>query len=199
MLSEEGRQKIREGAKVSAAKSKAQHIIRINSHKQNCVLCQKSIDYARRENKFCSSSCAAKYNNVRRAPRIKKLPGQCKFCNTPLPANRKFCSNTCQGKFSKEITANNIKTGKSVSVCALRKWMRENNPHKCQICSIATWEGKPVPLIMDHIDGNSENNLLTNLRLICPNCDAQLPTYKSRNIGNGRAYRRQRYAEGKSY
>lgn len=52
---------------------------------------------------------------------------------------------------------------------------------------------------MDHIDGNSENNDLDNLRLICCNCDAQTSTYKAKNIGKGRHYRRQRYAEGKSY
>ena len=40
---------------------------------------------------------------------------------------------------------------------------------------------------------------LDNLRLVCPNCDSQLPTFKGRNTGNGRYYRRQRYKAGKSY
>ncbi|WP_232320946.1 hypothetical protein [Mycobacterium shimoidei] len=31
------------------------------------------------------------------------------------------------------------------------------------------------------------------------NCDSQLPTYKARNRGGGRHYRRQRYADGQSY
>ena len=43
-----------------------------------------------------------------------------------------------------------------------------------------------IPLIVDHIDGNYRNILDTNLRLICPNCDAQLSTYKGRNRGRGR-------------
>jgi len=45
---------------------------------------------------------------------------------------------------------------------------------------------QPVPLVLDHIDGHFENNNEENLRLVCGNCDMQLSTYKSKNIGNGR-------------
>ena len=68
------------------------------------------------------------------------------------------------------------------------------------MCSIDnSWNGSPLALVIDHIDGNASNNRRDNLRLVCPNCDSQLPTFKSRNRGNGRAWRRQRYADGKSY
>lgn len=53
--------------------------------------------------------------------------------------------------------------------------------------------------MLDHIDGDSTNNRRDNLRLVCPNCDSQLPTYKNRNHGKGRHARRVRYANGKSY
>lgn len=59
---------------------------------------------------------------------------------------------------------------------------------KCSICHITTWQGRDVPLVCDHIDGNSENNDLNNFRLVCCNCDAQLPTFKSKNKGRGRIY-----------
>lgn len=55
--------------------------------------------------------------------------------------------------------------------------------HKCQVCENTEWMGKPIPIEIDHIDGNPENNERANLRLICPNCHAQTDTYKGRNIG----------------
>ena len=42
-----------------------------------------------------------------------------------------------------------------------------------------TWLGLPLALVLDHIDGDPTNNRRENLRLVCPNCDSQLPTYKS--------------------
>lgn len=59
--------------------------------------------------------------------------------------------------------------------------------------------GSELRLVLDHVDGDSTNNRRENLRLVCPNCDSQLPTFKARNRGSGRAWRRQRYADGKSY
>ena len=57
-------------------------------------------------------------------------------------------------------------------------------PHEtCSICGISNiWNGEIMPLILDHINGINNDNRLENLRLICSNCDSQLPTYKSRNI-----------------
>jgi hypothetical protein len=70
----------------------------------------------------------------------------------------------------------------------------------CDICgNVEEWNGMPLSLVLDHIDGNASNNARENLRLICPNCDSQLPTFKSRNRGHGRHARRQRYANGQSY
>jgi len=69
--------------------------------------------------------------------------------------------------------------------------------HQCEICGLTEWQGQPAPLVMDHIDGHADNNLLTNLRLVCGNCDMQLPTYKAKNKGNGRLWRKLQEQETK--
>lgn len=50
-----------------------------------------------------------------------------------------------------------------------------NKCHKCQLVNI--WNGEPLTLHMDHIDGDYMNNSLNNLRFLCPNCHSQTPTF----------------------
>jgi hypothetical protein len=58
-------------------------------------------------------------------------------------------------------------------------------PYACDECGIGPeWNGKPMPLILDHINGVNNDNRLKNLRFVCSNCDSQLDTYKARNIKN---------------
>jgi hypothetical protein len=48
----------------------------------------------------------------------------------------------------------------------------------CQMCGMpATWQGYPLPLEVDHIDGDWRNNVPENLRLLCPNCRAITSTW----------------------
>lgn len=53
--------------------------------------------------------------------------------------------------------------------------------HKCNNCNLTDWLGKPIPLELEHIDGNSSNNKLENLELLCPNCHSFTDTYRGKN------------------
>ncbi|MCW2921142.1 MAG: endonuclease [Thermoleophilia bacterium] len=81
----------------------------------------------------------------------------------------------------------------------MRRYLLQKRGTRCEICGRDEWYGQPMPVIMDHIDGHAENNDLDNLRMICPNCDALLPTHKARNKGNGRHSRMERYRSGQSF
>lgn len=54
---------------------------------------------------------------------------------------------------------------------------------KCEYCGTVEWMGKPVPLELEHKDGDHQNNLFENLAIICPNCHAQTDTHAGKNIG----------------
>ncbi len=53
--------------------------------------------------------------------------------------------------------------------------------HQCQDCRVVTWKDSLVPLELHHVNGNREDNTLSNLQLLCPNCHAQTDTYRGKN------------------
>ena len=55
--------------------------------------------------------------------------------------------------------------------------------HQCEECLLTLWLGRPIPLELDHIDGDSYNSIIENLRFLCPNCHSLTPTYRGKNIG----------------
>ena len=61
---------------------------------------------------------------------------------------------------------------------------------RCASCANVEWLGRPIPLELDHVDGNRRNNQLYNLRLLCPNCHALTPTYRGKNIALRRQSKR---------
>jgi 5-methylcytosine-specific restriction endonuclease McrA len=54
---------------------------------------------------------------------------------------------------------------------------------KCALCGIIEWRGRPLAFNLDHVDGDKLNWALTNLRMVCPNCDSQQETFAGRNVG----------------
>ena len=194
-----------------------------------CLQCGKRISGHK---KFCSSSCAAKYNNTghKRGPykgsisynilhgipderirkskpqsrskvaTIKEISGICKNCGKPLSTPKlTFCCSKCSSDYRFKQADERYMSGNMHEMHTLKAHFLAHNPNKCAICGLSEWQGKDIVLVLDHIDGNPENDNPSNLRLICPNCDSQLSTFKGRNRGYGRFSRRQRYKENKSF
>ena len=107
----------------------------------------------------------------------------------------KYCDNQCQKDFEYKSFIIEWKEGKQDGVNKnapskhLYRYILEKQEGKCLLCEIDSWNGSAIVLELDHKDGNHTNNTEKNLRCLCPNCHSQTPTYKNRNMGNGRKAR----------
>jgi hypothetical protein len=63
----------------------------------------------------------------------------------------------------------------------VKRLLRRGVPYGCALCGIYEWRGNRLVLHLDHINGVNNDNRLTNLRLLCPNCHSQTDTYGRRN------------------
>jgi hypothetical protein len=54
--------------------------------------------------------------------------------------------------------------------------------NECSICGLREWLGQPIAMHIDHINGVRDDHRFENLRMLCPNCHSQTPTYGGRNV-----------------
>lgn len=126
----------------------------------------------------------------------------CAGCNKKFRFNKtrsygKYCSNACFHSDKWELQKERIRNLKEGYIGSepLKRFLSEERGMKCEKCGQGPmWDGEPLTLQLDHIDGNSDNNRLTNIRLLCPNCHTQTDTWCYRNTRNSK---RSRY--GKSW
>jgi hypothetical protein len=170
-----------------------------------CINCNKKFKaYKKNKRKFCSQSCSAVYNNkirirISSARRTKygefqNVDKTCINCNNSVKnVNRKFCSIKCQKIFVKKKIFERIEGGDTTLYEKQYKdYLIEHFGNKCMECG---WNNvhpitKKVPIQLEHINGDSTDNNLSNLKLLCPNCHSLTLTYGALNKGNGREKRR---------
>lgn len=126
----------------------------------------------------------------------------CLACSKALNRRQfKYCSNKCQHAQQYESYIAAWKLGNEDGNCGdktkvlsrhLRKYLITKNNEKCSQCGWCQRHNSTgfVPLEIDHIDGNAQNNLESNLRLLCPNCHSLTPHFRNLNRGHGRSWRK---------
>lgn len=159
---------------------------------KNCIEC--GVVYedtdSRQNRKFCSQSCNATHNNRNRGYKSHNI----KRCICGAETKTKFCSRNCYLFFLREDIKNKIENNENFHERTIKRYLIEKYGEKCMKCG---WCEKhtltnKVPIQLDHIDGNYENNTLDNLRLLCPNCHSLTITFGALNKGNGRVKERNR-------
>jgi hypothetical protein len=118
----------------------------------------------------------------------------CQTCSTEFKfkigsSTGKYCSLICTKTGQAKERRQNFLEGKMVNRGWMKNHMVDIHGWQCMCCKHKEWMGVPIPLELDHIDGNAGNNHPDNLRLLCPTCHALTPTHKAKNKGNGRGSR----------
>lgn len=129
----------------------------------------------------------------------KSIMATCKNCKKEFHPRYSslgiYCSLKCQHEYQmkqkyEEYLKSQDKYYGKTSMSWIKKHILSEQGNKCSICGCNnSWNNKELVFILDHIDGHANNNRRDNLRLICPNCDSQLDTFKSKNKNSDRSYR----------
>jgi hypothetical protein len=154
-----------------------------------CNKCKMQLCYEKRQYFYCSRKCSSIINNEKRS--IDRFCLTCKIKIKNKKNAKKYCSHSCQQVAQRKEIWKNIEEGKYVKQHGktIRDYLFSHREAVCEICKLDMWQNQKIPLDVDHIDGDANNNLPSNLRLICKNCHALTPTFGNKNRGKGRKHR----------
>jgi hypothetical protein len=80
-----------------------------------------------------------------------------------------------------ELLIGNCLSGVTTSKLKARLLAASLLERRCYNCGLTEWQNEPIPLDLEHVNGNRSDNRIENLSLLCPNCHALTPTYRGRN------------------
>ena len=162
-----------------------------------CVVCGQKLNG--KKIKYCCDECKRiEYERQNKGNCTSKnfVEKTCEYCGKKFSTKNmkaRFCSNECFSTKSheesyKEFLEKNEKFCRgNYTPKAFKKEFLEEQGGVCAICNCEPiHNGKPLVFILDHIDGDASNNKRENLRMVCPNCDSQLDTFKSKNKHSSR-------------
>ena len=95
-----------------------------------------------------------------------------------LPDDIKIRMNWNKEKYNADFSYNGKGSHKKVLI--------KERGYKCESCNLSEWLSEPIPLELEHKDGDNKNNIKDNLLLLCPNCHAKTKFYRGRNINTGK-------------
>lgn len=131
-------------------------IDKIHTEKKVCLNCEKIVNFS--HTKYCSILCHKEYEYTNMVSKW---------------LNKEIQGHTGLGSSIKNF---------------VRRYLLELNKYSCSICG---WnkrhpvDGKPLVEI-DHINGDSKDSFLDNLRVLCPNCHSETVTFRARNKKSSR-------------
>ena len=151
--------------------------------------CEKQAKYKLKNGKYCCSKNA----NQCSEQRLKNSKGLKKAYSegrkqTPFTFDDRIkAGNVKYRKWIKENINTTLCENSTASNDTVKRLLVKLNLMSivCKVCGTKNWQGKPIVLELDHINGINNDNRLHNLRLLCPNCHSQTETFRGRGINKG--------------
>ncbi len=130
--------------------------------------------------RFCSAKCARAFSTKANRSEINNK------VSLKLRGRQARPSQPCKPETTqklKQVWLDKLLSADFDSLCydAKRKRVIAEQHNTCNHCGITEWQGSPITLEVDHINGLNDDNRRENLEAICPNCHSVTDTWRGRN------------------